>query len=68
MPLPPLTLLSEVPVKEPQNQALLKPGAQGKPLLSVQSELLTGMVGPKQNVALAIQGIIFPNVFIQSLY
>ena len=67
MPLPLLTLLSTVPVRERRNQALLKPGAL-KPLLSVRSERLKGMVGPKQNVALAIQGIVFPIAFIQSLY
>lgn len=68
MPLPPLTLFSAVPVKERRNQTLLKPGAQGKPLLSVWSELLIGMVGPKQNVALTIQGIVFPIAVTQSLY
>lgn len=68
VPLPPLTLFSAVPVKEHRNQTLLKPGAQGKPLLSVWSELLIGMVGPKQNVALTIQGIIFPIAVTQSLY
>lgn len=36
--------------------------------LSVWSELLIGMVGPKQNVALTIQGIVFPIAVTQSLY
>lgn len=64
MPLPLLTLLSAVPVKEHRNPALLKPGARGKSLLSLWPELLVGMVGPKQNVALTVQGIVFPIVFI----